>query len=422
MTKNRLNDDLSKAVEIVSHHPEMKKALSYVKETLQETVAIQKELVLIEAPSYHEQNRAKRYAQLLEQAGLSEVKIDNSYNVYGYIRGSGNTGKSILLEGHLDTVFDFGSATEIKTDEDGKIHCPGICDDTRALAANWAVVKAICTHHLKPYHDIIIAGTVCEEGLGGMKGMSQLIKELSQETELLASLSIDGPTGSHFYANATGMVDWEVEFEGPGGHAWTAHDTASAVQAACRAAALISEIELPIEPKTTCTVSLIEGGQAVHGIAQRAKFSINARSNSQIVLNQLNEKMIRAIHDGLERENQRFKPDRQVAVRYKKTLDIPAGEQAEDCRMIQLAKLVTKAFGIEPIFKKGGCTNANIPIFHQIPAVTFGRGGEEFGTHTLEEWFNPKGVYVCEQKSLLMLFVLAGLNQCMQEPLGETLK
>ena len=40
----------------------------------------------------------------------------------------------------------------------------------------------------------------------------------------------------------------------------------------------------------------------------------------------------------------------------------------------------------------------------------FGRGGEEYGTHTLKEWFNPKGVYACEQKSILMLSVLAGLD------------
>ncbi|WP_300877988.1 hypothetical protein [uncultured Parasutterella sp.] len=42
--------------------------------------------------------------------------------------------------------------------------------------------------------------------------------------------------------------------------------------------------------------------------------------------------------------------------------------------------------------------------------MTLGRGGEEYGTHTLKEWFNPKGVYACEQKSILMLSVLAGLD------------
>ena len=58
----------------------------------------------------------------------------------------------------------------------------------------------------------------------------------------------------------------------------------------------------------------------------------------------------------------------------------------------------------------GGCTNTNMSIERGIPAMTLGRGGEEYGTHTLKEWFNPKGVYACEQKSILMLSVLAGLD------------
>lgn len=59
-------------------------------------------------------------------------------------------------------------------------------------------------------------------------------------------------------------------------------------------------------------------------------------------------------------------------------------------------------------------------IARGIPAVTLGRGGDEYGTHTLAEWFDPKGVWRCEQKSILLLLLLAGLDGVTQ-PLGETL-
>ena len=59
-------------------------------------------------------------------------------------------------------------------------------------------------------------------------------------------------------------------------------------------------------------------------------------------------------------------------------------------------------------------------IARRIPAVTLGRGGEEFGTHTLGEWFNPKGVHVCEQKSIRLILALAGLTG-ITEPLADTL-
>ncbi len=104
----------------------------------------------------------------------------------------------------------------------------------------------------------------------------------------------------------------------------------------------------------------------------------------------------------------------------KKILAIPAGSQPDNARIIQAAKLVTKASGVEPNFLPGGCTNANTAIAKGYPAVTLGRGGEEFGAHTLAEWFNPEGVWRCEQKSVLMLLMLAGLDGA-AAPLGETL-
>ena len=66
--------------------------------------------------------------------------------------------------------------------------------------------------------------------------------------------------------------------------------------------------------------------------------------------------------------------------------------------------------GVQPRLLPGGCTNGNIAIARGIPAVTLSRGGEEFGTHTLAEWFDPRGVWVCEQRSLLLLLALAGVE------------
>lgn len=120
-------------------------------------------------------------------------------------------------------------------------------------------------------------------------------------------------------------------------------------------------------------------------------------------------------------ENERWGKTDVVKVTYEKLLDIPAGNQDDNCRIIQAAKLVTEAIGIKPAFMPGGSTNSNIAIGKGIPAVCFGRGGEEYGQHTLDEWFNPEGVEACEQKSILMLLTLAGLDERIK-PLAETLK
>lgn len=415
-----LAQDLKAAVQTLTEDTRFCHALASVKDRLPETIRDQKELTLIEAPTGHEEKKARRYMQMLEEAGLTDVVMDEHFNVFGKVTGSANSGKSVLLEGHLDTVFSFGDVKEIREDEEGRLHCPGICDDTRALAANLAVLRALKDAGLKPVHDIYFAGTVREEGLGGMQGMAWVLDELKEKTELLATLSIDGPSGETFYANATGIVDWEVTFEGPGGHAWTACERPSAIHAAALAIAEMTKIKVPTDPKTTFTVSLIEGGQAIHGIAQKATFKINARSNSQEELNRLDDEFIRAFEAGAEAENPKDSCSGRISVTYRKILDVPAGSQPDNARIIQLTKLATLAVGREPNFLPGGCTNTNMAIARNIPAVTLGRGGEEYGTHTLNEWFNPKDVFCCEQKSPILLGVIAGIEGTLK-PLGETL-
>lgn len=417
----QFDTDLEAAVKNVMSLSSVKSAYRQVEDQLPQTIEVQKKLTLIEAPTGAEKNKALRYKQLLEEAGLEDVVIEENFNVYGRIPGTNSQGKAVVLEGHLDTVFSFGDVKGISTDEQGRIHCPGICDDTRALAANLAVLKAMKDNAIKPVLDVYFAGTVREEGLGGMAGMKWLLESLEKKTQVVATISIDGPTAEVFYANATGMVDWEVTFEGPGGHAWTACEKPSAIHAAGFAIAEIAKIKLPEVPKTTVTVSLVEGGQAIHGIAQKATIKINARSNSQQELDKLDTALQKAFAFGAEQENSKPRASGKITVKADRILAVPAGSQPDDARIIQLTKLVTRAVGKEPKFLPGGCTNTNMSIGKGIPAVTLGRGGEEFGTHTLAEWFNPHGVFACEQKSLLLLCVLAGVDG-KQVPLGLKLK
>ena len=166
----------------------------------------------------------------------------------------------------------------------------------------------------------------------------------------------------------------------------------SAIHTAGLAIAEIAKIVPPKDPKTTLTVSLIEGGQAIHAIAQKAVFKINARSNSQAALNEIEEQIYHAIRRGVEIEQKKEGGEGELSLSIEKTLDVPAGSQPDDAAIIQLAKLATQAVGRNYKFLPGGCTNTNMSIERGIPAVTLGRGGEEYGTHTLKEWFNPKEI------------------------------
>lgn len=66
------------------------------------------------------------------------------------------------------------------------------------------------------------------------------------------------------------------------------------------------------------------------------------------------------------------------------------GAQPKDCAIVKAAFRAAELLGIEPEYRYESSTDANIPISMGIPAITVGRGGEEDGIHTLQEWYEPK--------------------------------
>ncbi len=404
MSSYVVNERIEQIFQRLLSEPAVQQGLRFIESDQSQAIADQKTMVVIEAPTFQESQRAAYYADRLRELGLAEVHIDRHGNVWSKRPGKGK-GPTVLLEAHLDTVFPFGTDVT-PVEKDGRIYAPGICDDTRGLAANLSVVRAFNETGIETEGDIIFAATVREEGLGGMSGMLDL---LSDHPEVSATISIDGAGYETITYQGTGIRNFEVNYSGPGGHAYGAFGIPSPVHAAARAVTKLADMRPPASPKTTFTVSLIEGGHQIHAIAQRAGFKINMRSDDPVELDRLQEQAIAAFQAGAKEENARWGKEL-VSVEYKMILDVPAGSQPDDAPIVQAAWKATESIGAAPRLVPGGCTNTNMPIKLGIPAVTLGRGGKEGSIHSLGEWFDPEGTYRSPQKSFLMLLALAGVH------------
>ena len=74
------------------------------------------ELTEIPAPPFGEENRARRFAEMLREAGLSDVSIDAVGNVVG--RRPGKSGARVIAySAHLDTVFPLETDVTVRFDE-----------------------------------------------------------------------------------------------------------------------------------------------------------------------------------------------------------------------------------------------------------------------------------------------------------------
>ena len=106
-----------------------------------ETVVLLKELCKIPAPSNHEEKRAAWIKSWLENIGAQGVYIDEALNVV-YPVNCENRDDIVVFMAHTDTVFPDTEPMPMK-EEDGRLYCPGVGDDTANVAVLLTTVKYI---------------------------------------------------------------------------------------------------------------------------------------------------------------------------------------------------------------------------------------------------------------------------------------
>ncbi len=389
--------------------------LKAIEEDQDKAIAQQIELVKVEAPTFHEENKAALFKSMLEAEGLEDIHIDRGGSVVGLRRGTGE-GPTILVEGHLDTVFPFGSVKEVTISDDGFIHAPGIGDDTRALAMILSCVRGLNKAGIKTKGDIYFVGTTREEGMGSLGGMKDFLDD--HEGQIDATISIDGGDMASVTFEATGFRTYEVNFYGIGGHAYGAFGKmANALHAAARAVAKIADFQVPEDPKTTFCVSNFHAGNdaGVHAIVPQAQIKFNIRSNDQAILDELRDRCFAAVQEACDEETARWGKDT-ITWDSKQYCEVPAGVQDCHIPMVEACYSAIKYLGVEPEFAHGGSTNANIAIGKGLPAICIGRGWYPEGTdkntrnHTLLEQYPIPGAYKPVQETFLMALLCAGVE------------
>lgn len=381
----------------------VQKALKQIKEEHNLTIEQQKMLTEIPAPPFKEAKRAKAYKELLEDYDLENVHIDAEGNVFGKRSGAGD-GPTLVVSAHLDTVFPEGTDTTVK-EKDGKLYAPGIGDDTRGLAEVLAVIRALQDSNVKTAGDIIIGGTVGEEGAGDLRG----VKAYFTENKADGYISIDGSDLETMIYLGTGSFRYRVTFLGKGGHSFGDFGTPSATHALGRAIAEIADLETKTDPKTTFSVGPVEGGSSVNAISEKASMEVDLRSNSMEELKALDEKFLAIVKAACQKENERWEKDT-MTVEIEKFGNRPPAAQSKGAPIVQALAEAIKGAGKEPVYGQPVSTDANYPMSLGIPAVTSGLGGKAGGTHTLKEWFDPAEAYLAVQKHFLLILSLVGIE------------
>ncbi len=361
----------------------------------------------IPASPFGEQERAEYLSRKFSELGLAEVEIDEEGNCLGLLRGSSRS-PLMVVSAHLDTVFSAETNFNVVR-RDGRLYAPGIADDGCGLAALIALIQAIQSEKIPIEGSILFVGTVGEEGEGNLRGVRHLFTKGRWAKHIDSFLSFDGPGLDRITNRALGSRRYRVEVAGPGGHSWGDFGLPNPVHAIGRAISRLAGYPAPKEPRTTFNVGHIEGGRSVNSIPSEASMEVDLRSAAEVELQRLDAFFRRAVRDAVDEENAtRRAGDALLKLKVDLIGERPTGETPADSPLVEIAIEATKLIGVDPRLDQSS-TDSNLPISLGVPAITLGAGGSSAFSHSLDEWYDPRGRDLGLKRGLLVILGTVGV-------------
>jgi acetylornithine deacetylase/succinyl-diaminopimelate desuccinylase-like protein len=349
---------------------------NWCREHREEQISLLKQLAAIPAPSHHEHKRAEFIRNWLYQQGADVVILDSACNVLLPF-GCKNRDDITVYMAHTDVVFPDTTPLPV-VERDGKLLAPGVGDDTANVVSLMMCAKFIFEHRLQPSEPVLLVFNSCEEGLGNLKGVRQLMADYTGRIREVVSFDL---TWSTLVTRAVGSERWKVQVTTCGGHSYNSFGNPNAIACLSTLIGKLYQQPIPTAPdqKTTYNVGTILGGTSVNTIAQEAEMTYEYRSDDQSCLTQMRQQFL-ALVESVQNE--------QAVFHLTPIGNRPCGgsvaPQALSSLLDRCSSAVKTVTGLTP----APCslsTDANLPLSLGIPATTVGlyQGALE---HTREEY------------------------------------
>lgn len=358
----------------------------------------------IPAPIFKEELRAKVFAEMLRKRGL-EPSIDEAGNVLALRKGT-EVGPVVVVSAHLDTVFPEGTDVTVKR-EGTKLMAPGVGDDSAGLATLLALVDAMNAGKVQTKSDVLFVGTVGEEGRGDLRGVRQLFTKDEWKGKIRAFFSLDGGGLDAMTTGATGSKRYRVTFKGPGGHSYGAFGIVNPMVALASTVTGLYQVNVPTDPKTTYSASVVGGGTSVNAIPAEVWLDVDMRSESAEELASLEKQFLAIVPNAVEAENAaRSTSAGKVSASFEPIGDRPAGRTDPNADIVRFAQAAYRAEGLT-VRQGTSSTDSNIPMSLGIPAITMSRIADGGRAHAPNEWIDVARAPNVKLKRILLATILA---------------
>jgi tripeptide aminopeptidase len=377
----------------IQNLPAVKSAFEYIDKNresiLREWIAITE----INAPSGHEQERAKYIETLLRKLRLQSIRYDEAGNLIAVRKGTVG-GPAVVFDAHLDTVFQPGLKIKAAIRE-GRVHAPGVGDDTRNIAALLATIRALDVARIETKGDLVFVFSVEEET--NYRGVKQFIADNQGKIDYYVAL--DGGYEGFTYAGI-GINWYRHHFIGPGGHTRSRTPPYSASLPLARAISRIYKLRIPTNPSSNVNIGMLGGAEVVNAKASDAWFTVDLRSTSNGVIAELEKKISAILDEEARRANMKLKTE---VISTSPAAVIPGHRNS---KLVMVAEAVHRARGFDPPITPTGSNNASPALLQGIPSISTGAGPCD-DSHALTENCEIEPLYQGIKKILLLELALA---------------
>lgn len=381
-------------------------AFAWFRAHARELEEMQLEVTSIPSPPWGEGARSEWLAQRFTAIGLSDVHRDELGNVLGIRPGVDPKAPFIALSAHIDTVFPAGTPTHVRRDG-GKLYGPGISDNSSGIVALIALSSAIQAVGLANTAPILFIGDVGEEGEGDLRGIRHIYKDPRWSATIASLVVLDGAGSDTIIAEGLGSRRYEIIVRGQGGHSWSDFGVANPIVALARIIDRFTRTPVPVSPKTTYNIGIINGGTSVNSIPESATMRVDTRSASVDELDRLE----RALHEAVDHvipEITGRKKQELLTAEVRVIGNRPAADLPTESQLLKMIRAVDAQLGNTARIQRAS-TDANIPLSLGREAIAIGAGGSGGGAHTIHEWYDPSGRDLGLKRILLLALALSGV-------------
>ena len=390
-------------------------AFNWIHQNRQKIMDWQVELVKIPAPPFGEAARSRWIAERFLYAGLSKVQTDEIGNVFAMWPAQNlppdSTGPVIVLSAHLDTVFPADTPLE-PTVVDDVLTAPGASDNAAGLVGMLAIAHAVVEARIPVPVPLIFMANVGEEGEGDLRGVRWLYHQNPMASRIAAHIVLDGAGTEQAVTQALESKRLSITIKGPGGHSFSDFGSPNPILALAQALNLLSQVQLPEEPRSTLNIGTIEGGTSVNSIPEFARASVDLRSTSTQQLIRMEVEVNRAVEEAIAEVNVQqaaranYNPERDVLTfSVNKIGDRPAARLPAESALLDTLRAVDRHLSLRTE-QRLGSTDANLPMSIGVPALSMGAGGDGGGAHTRHEWYSAKGRELALRRILLLVLAM----------------